>query len=262
MKRWIRVAALSTSIAALLSGGIALAHTADAGASHEHRPHRGGLVRAALQLGSLSPEQRASIEGLAQRVRQTAGPVRSADAQVLTTLAGEIEQASIDSQALSPLLQAEQAAALTENAAERDAMAQLHSILTPAQRGELVDRLETRRPHHNDGGAGHEGAHERRGPMGGELAKLALTDDQRAQFLANLRASSPAPAPHARPGEHRQALESFRGDSFDAGALVHVEHRGEWAERMAQAITPVLTPQQRATLAGDLRGRAARESGH
>ena len=61
-------------------------------------------------------------------------------------------------------------------------------------------------------------------------------------------------------GARRQALEAFRGDSFDASALARVEHRGERVEKIAQAMVPVLTPAQRATLARGLRAHAARES--
>jgi hypothetical protein len=55
-------------------------------------------------------------------------------------------------------------------------------------------------------------------------------------------------------------LQAFRGDSFDATAFVRAHDRGERIEKLAAAAVPVLTPAQRATLADQLRRRAAHES--
>jgi Spy/CpxP family protein refolding chaperone len=251
--------------------GIALAQQAPAaqpedGHAHPHehpRAHHEGLLGAALRLDSLSAEQRAAIEQLAQQRKAAAVPVRQADAQVLTTLARQVEQASIDPQALAPALAVEQSAAEQQRAVERDTLARLHAILTPAQRGELVDRIEARlhamhqRTQPRGGAAWHRG-----GGGGGEGARLGLSADQKAQIRANLEAERQARragGPTAR-AERKQALESFRGDSFDPGALVRLESRGDRATKLARAMVPVLTPAQRATLADHLRARAARES--
>ncbi len=258
MNRWIRRAVMSASFASAVAlGGVALAQPSDAAApqqsGHRH-PHRDGLLREALGLDTLSPAQRSSIEALIQQRRDAAAPVRSADAQVLTMLAQQVEQASIDRQALAPALSAEQSAAVAENAVDRDALNKLHALLTPAQRSELVDRLEARTAQWRHGDGGRPGA---RRELHERMAKLSLTPEQKAQIAANLRAER-TPGQGAHRGERREALEAFRGDSFDAGTLAHVERRGERAEKLAQAMVPVLTPAQRATLAGELRARAAR----
>ena len=58
----------------------------------------------------------------------------------------------------------------------------------------------------------------------------------------------------------KAALESFRGDSFNPAAMSH-EGRVENREmRMTKALIPVLTPNQRATFATQLRERAAKMS--
>ena len=253
MNRWIRRAAALSSLAsalALFPAGVAVAGDSPQGqgqSDHRHL-HRPGLMGAALKLDSLSQAQRASIEQLAQNQRQASIPVRHADAQVLTELAREVEQASIDPKALQPSLGAEQSAAAARTAVEKDALNQLHALLTPAQRSELVDAVEAAhapRARRDAGTSDH-------GP-----GRLGLTADQRSAIHAKLVAERPGSG--APRGARRAALESFRGDAFDAAALVRVVVPGERAERMAEAMVPVLTAAQRATFAGDLRARAARE---
>jgi hypothetical protein len=211
----------------------------------------------ALKLGSLTPEQRTAIEQLVAQRRAAGVPVRQADAQVLTVLAHQVEQASFDAQALAPSLGAEQAAAVAQSNVERDTLNRLHALLTPAQRGELVDMVGTAGPH---------GKHERgakddheRGERG---AKLGLTPEQKAKIHASLEADRAADAAAPQKGQWKAALESFRNASFDAGTMVRVERRGEQAARLAKAMAPVLTPNQRATVATELRARAAHETSH
>jgi Spy/CpxP family protein refolding chaperone len=262
MNRILRTAIGSLAIAGVV-GAVALtpvrAAFADQGtpahAGHHHQG-RPGLLGAALRLDSLTPDQRASIEQLVSQTRTARAPVRQADAQVLQVLAHQVEQASVDPQGLAPTLNAEKGAVTGEVAVERDALNRLHGILSPAQRGQLVDAVESRfhgpRGQHADGGAGRGGE----GFGAGMGARgLGLTDAQRAQIRANLRAEGPV-GPHTM----RALLEAFRGDAFDAGNFVQGVAPGERAERLAQAMVPVLTPAQRAIFADHLRSRAAHES--
>jgi Spy/CpxP family protein refolding chaperone len=215
--------------------------------------HREGLVGAAVKVDSLTAEQRASIESLVQQRRTASTPVRQVDALVLTAPAQQVEQARIDPQGLASTLSAEQSAAATETAVDRDTLYRLHAILTPAQRAQLVDRLEAARGKH---------PHER----GGEENKarfgrgLDLTPEQQAQIVANLRAEHPAGDVTAPNGQRGRLLEAFRGDSFDASAFVNVHSPGEHMEKLAAAMVPVPSPSQRATFANHLRTRASHES--
>jgi Spy/CpxP family protein refolding chaperone len=259
MIRWTRKTVLSVSIAgviALVPCTVALAQQAKA--SHQEHEHarRAGLLGEALKLASLNADQRAAIQQLIDQRQAATAPVRAADAQVLTALAQEVEQASIDRQALAPALSAEETAATAQSTFEQGALNRLHALLTPAQRSEVVDRLEAAH------GKGDREKHE--GHAGGNKVwggKLGLTPDQKSQIAANLHTEQSGRTNDQQDGERRhQALEAFRGDSFDASALVHLEHRGERAEKLAQAMVPVLTPAQRATFAAKLRARAAHES--
>ncbi|HEY4014767.1 MAG TPA: Spy/CpxP family protein refolding chaperone [Polyangiaceae bacterium] len=277
MNRWIRTIGVFGVLAgtlALVPAGVALADDASSaqGAHHGHKGHhREGLIHEALKLDSLTSAQRTAIEKLVDQKRAASAPVRAADAQVLTALAKQVEQATVDANALAPVLAGETSAATAESAAERDILNQLHGILTPAQRSALVDRIEARagrmhawaRDAGAPGAAGSEGF-AGRGPHGPWGHKLGLTAEQKAQIAANLHASGsldggfgPGGPGH---GARKAAVESFRGDTFDGGSLAKVEHRGEMAERLAAAMVPVLTPAQRSALANTLRERAAHET--
>jgi Spy/CpxP family protein refolding chaperone len=260
MKLSLRKSVVFGSLAgalALVTASVALADAAGGGTrghSKHHGGHREGLLGAALRLESLTPEQRSSIEALIQERRSASVPVRQAEARVLTELAQQVERANLDANALSPSLSAERSAAAAYGTIDKDLLARLHAVLTPSQRGALVDELVAHRA--ADTRDARRAPAERR--EGGE-ARLALTKDQKDAIRANLSATrEPASEVREHHAERRAALESFRGESFDPSALVGVQVRGERAERLAQAMVPVLTPAQRASLAGELRGRAAR----
>lgn len=146
-RRVVTVASVAGSLA-LLSGAVALA---DEGKSGEHarehgHHHHGSLVSAALKLDTLSGAQRTQIEQLESARKAAAVPVRQADARVLTDLARQVEQDHIDRAGLKDGMDAEQAAAQGAMRVDAQTLAQLHGILTPAQRGALVDGIEAHVP--------------------------------------------------------------------------------------------------------------------
>ncbi len=270
MNRWIArivtLASLSGAVA-LVPAGLAYAQTPEAAsAPGNHHGHRMGLIGAALQLDSLTAAQRSSIEQLAQARRTAEVPVRQADAQVLTVLATQVEQASIDKGALAPTVSARESAAVTARQADLDGVQKLHDLLTPAQRGQLIDAIEAHGPAAGQawkGGPGH-------GRLGMIAKELGITDAQKAQILANLRAERGADAgAHpdfaAHAGQFKAWLDSFRGDSFTASAAganmqERIENRADHMEDLLAAAVPVLTASQRAQLATHLRTRAAHEA--
>jgi Spy/CpxP family protein refolding chaperone len=81
-----------------------------------------------------------------------------------------------------------------------------------------------------------------------------LKPGQRNQLVDRLESTS------AKNEQRKQALESFRGDSFDASALVRVHVPGAHAVRIAEEKVPQMTQEQRAQFAEHLRARAAHES--
>jgi Spy/CpxP family protein refolding chaperone len=259
-------AVVTLALAGALSlgaGGVALAQQAapptapsDGGSGH-HRHHE-GIVAQALALPSLTTNQRTAIEQLVQTRHAAEVPVKQADARLLTALATQVEQASLDRQALASDVQALDGAASSARSVDRATLQQLHELLTPAQRGQLADALESEMQGH-----GGHGRHEQLAHM---EHHLGLSEQQETQIAANLRAERQGAADggHHGPGAERQAwLESFRTDSFSTstmGGQHAAAHPGEHVENLMQAMLPVLTPTQRAQLATHLRHRAAHES--
>ncbi len=267
MSRIVSFASLAGAIA-LVPAGVALAQQAPAStaAAGAHHGHRMGLVGEALALDSLTPAQRTAIEQLVQTRRTAEGPVRQADAQVLTVLAQQVEQASINRQALAPTVQARESAAVAARSVDLDTVQKLHDLLTPAQRGQLVDAAEAHMH-----GRGHKGEH-----GGGHLGKIAkelgLTDQQKQQIATNFRTERTAEGDAGHGGHQRDLrgagkawMDSFRGDAFNASAAganakAGMEHRADRMEDLLTAAVPVLSPAQRSQLATHLRARAAHET--
>jgi Spy/CpxP family protein refolding chaperone len=143
----------------------------------------------------------------------------------------------------------------------------LHDLLTPAQRGQLVDGIEAHFQGHADAGKGGRGQGDHLGMI---AKKLGLTAQQKAQIAANFRAERQAEDAGQHPdfrGAGKAWLEAFRADTFNASASAPngtqmMERRANKMEDLLAAAVPVLTPAQRAELASHLRARAAHESSH
>ena len=280
-RRFASVASLVavTASLALGTGAVAFAspdagQTAEAGAhSHGHRGHRGDLLRASLHLDSLSSAQRQQIEALVQQEKAAHANVAAARSQLLDAVAGRVAAGDVDDVALAPNVQAVEGAIQADEPGDRAALEKLHAILTPAQRVELVTKLEShgRGGHKADAGEhGREGAgHEARGGRGGGMwgRALGLTDAQKAQIAVNLKSIGPAPD-KAVWKEARDArvhlLEAFKADRFVMNEVAPprdprvIEQGVDRIVRIAKASAPVLTQEQRATAAAKLHEMATR----
>jgi Spy/CpxP family protein refolding chaperone len=267
-RRFVSVTSLF-SLLAIGTAGVAAAATNDASAeaNASHRAHRGhvDLLHASLRLDSLTASQRQQIEALVQGERSSHTNIRAARSQLLQAVAGEMASGAIDEAALKPSVQALEGAIEADEPADRAALETLHTILTPAQRTELVSRVEARHGHHappSDGGARPARMH---GGMWGR--DLNLTDAQKQQIGANLRSAGPgvdrALWTEAR-GTHEQVLTAFKGDTFVMNQVAPprdprlIDAEAERIVRVAKASAPILTPDQRAAAATKLRAMAAR----
>jgi Spy/CpxP family protein refolding chaperone len=272
LRRFASVASIASFLAlgSLAQSGIALASpapppSADAGPVGGHHGHhgRGDLLRASLHLDSLTTAQRQQIEALAQQERATHANVAAARSQLLQALATRVAAGSVDDAALAPSVQAVEGAIQADEPGDRAALEKLHAILTPAQRVELVTRIESH-PHR-----AMERAPDAGRPEGGFLLgrALDLTPAQRDQIKANLGSSGPAldKSVWKEARESRQhVLEAFKGDRFVMNEVAPqkdprvIEQGIEHIVRIAKASAPVLTAEQRATAAAKLQKMATR----
>lgn len=238
-----------------------------------HRHHHGGyvgFVLAAVENVGVTPEQQAGLDKIKADFLAKVEPVRAANAAVMNALADGIAAGNVDAAKLDGVLAGVSGAAGQVHAATADALNQLHALLRPDQRASLVDKVEAHWAIWKESNGGDQAADNAR--PDGHIAHLAkeigLTAEQVEKVRANL-ASMPGgtkgPFDPAAAEAHAKAFgAAFMADTFDAKTLTTADPANtkivSWgAGRMArfyQALTPVLTPEQRAKVAATLREHA------
>lgn len=244
---------------------------------------RAKAVVDALAQVPLRTDQRTAIEQLATDTEAKSAPVRKAREELMVAVADQVQTGTIDRTALQPKIDAVATSWEAARPSERAAFERLHAILNADQRAALVTALQAK----TDAHAGH-GEHMQH--MQRWVSDLSLTPDQQDQIRAKLAdkwrqhavqdataAGSGADSAQVAGGQlqgimrHRamraqqqKMLEAFKGDTFSMDAVappqdVHAgasEMSGRMLE-MAEAVLPILTPEQRTLAAAKLRERAA-----
>jgi Spy/CpxP family protein refolding chaperone len=231
---------------------------------HKRKGHHGPdkLLRAALKELDLSAEQRATIEGSLETLRQ--GFDRGDHAEHKKALADAVRSGSVDPEALSPA--GDHEAKMKEGRAKLvAALDQLHATLTPEQRTQLVEALQSRMEDHGGPAKkrkrGFEHEMGKASPAHFVLRGIDVSDEQRAKIDAALTAKGlDQPPAGKREGfaamkEKKAAmLEAFASDSFDAGAVLPAAGpdfgagKHHFVDALA-VVVPLLDESQRAQLA-------------
>jgi Spy/CpxP family protein refolding chaperone len=218
---------------------------------------------------ALRDDQRAQIEQLASAAETRHEATRQARADLMNTLAAQIEAGAIDRTALQPKIDAIVASVEQARPADRAALEQLHSILAADQRVDFVNALEAEmqaKTGEHMGGRQH---------MKEWADALQLTDAQKDQIKTALKAKWEATREqmHAQGGakaeftegkEHAQKIfEAFKADRFvmdevapPQDAKAHATRMTEHMLGVAETVLPILTPQQRTLAAQKLRSEA------
>ncbi len=260
------------------SGGVAAVgidddddSTTDLKEHHRHHHHGGFAMFIAMSLDSLgvSPEQKAQIEKIQADMHAKMLPAHDAEKNLLLTLADGIAAGNIDQAKVDAAITQVTSASAGVHDAVADSLNQLHEVLTPPQRAALVDKVEAHFDVWHHANAEEESA-EKEGAHGGHLDKLAkelaLSPEQVEKARGSLKASSGGTHFDKAEGEaHLKAFgAAFASDKFDSKQLTTGTnanaHIATWgATRVAhlyEALTPVLTPDQRTKLADALRKHA------
>jgi len=238
---------------------------------HRHHHHGGVTLLIALSLDTLgvSPEQRAAVEKIRSVLHARMEPARAAEQRLVATLADGLAAANLDAASVDAAVGQVAAAAAKVHDASADALNELHAVLTPPERAALVEKVEAHWAVWQKANAEET---DPRNPDHGQLAMLAtdldLTRDQVDKIRAALGEGMKA-VPRLDPQEIATHLRAFgdasRGDKFDARVLATANganaHLAGWgAARLAhfiEAVSPVLTPDQRARFVERLREHAA-----
>jgi uncharacterized membrane protein len=242
-----------------------------------HRHHHGGLVHYVLlsvdTLG-LPAEEQAQVDKIKADLRARMQPVHDAQKAVLLALADGVSAGNIDAAKLDAAVANVTNAAGQVHGATKDALNQLHAALHADERAALVDKVEAHWALWKESN-GDEKAAAREHEPGGHIAHLAkeigLTNDQVEKVRAALPPAVAAQAQRAKfdPAAAEARVKAFgtafASDTFDAGSLAPPAppqaHMATWGvSRMVafyQALTPVLTPEQRTKVAEKLRSHAS-----
>jgi Spy/CpxP family protein refolding chaperone len=240
---------------------------------HHRHHHRGGVTQfVAMSLDTLGADdaKRSEVEKVQRDLQACMEQAGRREKELHLTLADGIAAGKIDKAKVEKTIAHLDAAATAVHECSSGGLNQLHAILSSPERWELVEKVQA----HWDvwRQVDHEAAAGGRGP-GGWIAELedelTLTPGQVERIskaVPRALAASSARFDRKKVEASVQALAAaFVQDSFDARSIpasanAHLATRG--AKRMAifyETVTPILTPEQRATLAEHLREHAAHQ---
>jgi Spy/CpxP family protein refolding chaperone len=233
-----------------------------------HRHHQAGFagfVMSAVETVGIAPDQQTAIDGFRKEHRVKMKPLREANRAVLQLLADGTAAGSIDKAKVDLAITQAGSAATAVQPAMQTLLDELHGVLRPEQRAALVDKVDAHF-------AAWKEANDRTADGSKHLRRigreLSLTKDQLDKARASLDATKDTTKPFdaAAAEAYLKAFDgAFPADTFDAKKLPAAGPGSAgmvtWGTaRMAslyEALVPVLTPDQRTTLADKLRQRAA-----
>lgn len=134
--------------ASLTVGAVALAGPPGFGPGFE-------IVRVLHDL-DLSPEQKAALKELREANAAERAQDQAEREETLARFKAELLSDKPDAKALHALIDAKSDAAIERAHDHLDAVLEVHAILTPAQRQQVADALETMREQRRGRGPGHE----------------------------------------------------------------------------------------------------------
>jgi Spy/CpxP family protein refolding chaperone len=245
-------------------------------AQNAHGPLK--VIGDALGDVPLTADQRTHIEQLAADADARHGEARAARKDLTFTLAAQVQAGHIDRAALAPKLDALSAALQKAQPGDRTGFEQLHAILGADQRVAFVDALEA---HIGE----HMGAMRGQHPLKQWAEDLKLSGDQKKQIRAALKthfeaAGGPGHEGSGSPGHEggwgphghgggdghergAKILAAFKQDRFVMDEVLppkdiskQVAHMSDRFLGVAEAVLPILTPDQRSVAAQKLRERA------
>lgn len=235
---------------------------------HRHHHHGGFAMFIAMSLESIgaTPEQEAKIKAIRDDLHAKTEPAHEAEKAVLVILADGIAAGTIDTAKVDAAIAQVTTAASGVHDAVADSLNQLHDVLTPEQRAALVGKVEAHLEVWAKVNAEQETADNdvRTGHLDHLAKELALSTDQ-AEKIRTAIAGRGHHFDPAKAQEHMRAFgAAFTADKFDSKSLTTGgpanAHVATWGitrtAHFYEAVTPVLTPDQRTKLADLVRKHA------
>ncbi len=266
---------LALSLAATACSGTA-APTAQSAAATTRAPVAQGthgivkLAGEALGDVDLRPEQRAEIEKLAVSSEARHAQLRTDLRSVMLDIASQIEKGSLDKAAMKAKIDDAIVKIDKVRPDDQASLAKLHEILDDGQRAQFVDAFRERGKDRMEAHAHEKGGH----PLMALARDLNLTAEQRDKirdaFRDGMREArgegERLPWGAGGHGRGHAMLEAFKEPTFDPktigpqGSLAErAKGKEEAAFGVAEKILPILSAEQRKTVADKIRARANAE---
>jgi Spy/CpxP family protein refolding chaperone len=237
---------------------------------HRHHHHGGVMqfITMAIDTMGLDAAKKAQVEKIQSDLTEKMAPSRVAEREVISALADGIAAGKIDTARVDAAIAKEGTASANIHTASMDALGQLHDALSAAERQELVEKVKGHWAVWQKVNTNEKPDSKDKGSHLDHLTKmLTLTPDQVDKITKALAADAPAPAqndPKPVDAYVTAFATAFTADKFDPKSLAapataaagHMARNG--GARMArfyEAVTPVLTADQRTKLAAHLRER-------
>ena len=238
---------------------------------HQHH-HLAGLTQfIAMSLDTLGGDdaKRVQIEKLQGELYSCMAPIGAHQQKLLTILADGVAAGAIDKAKVNATI-AQASSAPNVDQCSIGPLNQLHKLLTPSERASVVEKVQAHAEVWHQVNHDVEGhAEEQRGQLERLARDLSLTSEQVEKMSAALHTALAGLAGKFDPKHAEERRETFAkafaSESFDAKTvMVTPKHTlaPHGSVRMAlfyETITPLLTPAQRATLAGHLREHASHQ---
>ncbi|MGD0526814.1 MAG: periplasmic heavy metal sensor [Polyangiaceae bacterium] len=237
---------------------------------HRHH-HHGGVtmfISMAIDTLGLDPAKKTAVEKIQSDLHAKMAPARDAEKDLISTLADGIAAGKIDPAKVDAAIAKVGTASAAIHGATMDAITQLHDALSPAERQALVDKVQAHAEVWRKVNVDEKAASKEKDSHLAKLTTLlSLTPDQVDKITTALAADVP-PKPDNDPKPVDAYITAFAtaftADKFDPKSLAapHTAAAGHMARhgnarlaRFYEAVTPVLTPDQRTKLAAHLRDR-------
>ncbi|HEX3775143.1 MAG TPA: hypothetical protein VHV51_11805 [Polyangiaceae bacterium] len=238
---------------------------------HHRFHHHGGVtlfIAMSLDTLGLPQNERAAVEKIRQDLHTHMQPALAADQSLVATLADGLDAGNIDTSKVDSEVSQLATAAAAAHDASSDALNELHNVLTPPERAALVDKVEAHWAVWQRANAEASATeHAEKGHLATLTANLGLTPEQTNRIRQTMSESMKG-VPRVDAQEATTELhafgDAFESDKFDAKSLSGTSklnaHLASWgAAHLAhfiEAASPVLSAEQRATLAQHLREHA------
>lgn len=240
---------------------------------HHRHHHLGGVTRfIAMSLDTLGVDdaKRPKVEMVRHALNRCMVPAGDAEGRLHLLLANGVAAGAFSTAKVDAAIEELANAASAVYDCSKSALDELHTILSPDERWALADKVESHWEvwrQVND--TAQPGGREPHGRLAALSRELSLTPEQEEKISVALRSKLGNLASQFDREKAEADIEAFSkkfvADPFDARSLVPsgsalIASHG--AKRMAlfyETVAPLLTPEQRATLAAHLREHASQQ---